>query len=207
MLKAKHHFFVYPFFQRFTLVKMRRTFHQVNLHGNFEDKNKAVMVIANHVSWWDGFWLMYINLKVLKRKFHFMMLEEQLRKHWYFNLTGGFSVRKSSRSLLESITYARELLQNPNNMVLMFPQGDIQSMHEQNIIFQKGIERILEKSDHTVQLLMIANITDYFSHPKAQLDIYMEEFSGTSFTQDQIQKSYQAFYNRSLEHQKRRANA
>ena len=207
MLKAKHHFFVYPFFQRYTLRKMRKNFHKVEIHGQFEDKNKAVMVIANHVSWWDGFWIMYLNLKVLHRKFHFMMLEEQLRKHWYFNLSGGFSVRKSSRSLLESLDYSRELLSKTSNMVLMFPQGEIQSQHEQIIHFEKGIERILKDKEDEITLLMVANLTDYFSQPKPRLDIYIQEYREESFQLKSIQSAYQNFYNQSVEAQKRRANA
>ncbi len=74
------------------------------------------------------------------------MLEEQLRKHMYLNKAGGFSVRKGSRSIVESLGYTAELLNDKNNLVLMFPQGRIESMHKQDFVFEKGIEYVLKKA-------------------------------------------------------------
>ena len=74
-----------------------------------------------------------------------MMLEEQLRRHWYFNYTGGYSVKKHSRSALESIDYTAELLTDPGNVVLLFPQGEINSLYKDTFVFEKGIERMLKK--------------------------------------------------------------
>ena len=81
--------------------KSKGILNRLNLLVDFNDRNLPVLLISNHISWWDGFWAMYINLKVLKRKFHFMMLEEQLRKYWFFNYTGGFSVNKKSKVFLK----------------------------------------------------------------------------------------------------------
>ncbi len=54
-----------------------------------------------------------------------MMLEEQLRKRMYLNKSGGYSVRKGSRSILKSLDYTAELLKEKKSLVLMFPQGKI----------------------------------------------------------------------------------
>ena len=72
------------------------------------------------------------------------MLEEQLKKNWFFQYTGGYSIKKSTRSVVESLNYTAELLENNKNLVLMFPQGKIQSMHRSEFVFEKGIERILK---------------------------------------------------------------
>ena len=79
MLEAKHHFFFYPFFQHYSSWKIGRNFHEVKVIGTFDDQQLPILLLANHVSWWDGFWIMNLDMKVLKRKFHFMMLEEQLQ--------------------------------------------------------------------------------------------------------------------------------
>ena len=82
------------------------------IKGAFSYSGNPVLAIANHISWWDGFCLMHLNLKVLNRKFNFMMLEVQLKKHWYFQYSRAYSVKKKSQSVISSIAYTAELLQH-----------------------------------------------------------------------------------------------
>ena len=122
IIKAKHHFVIHPIFKLFSRVMINNHFSQIAVIGNVDvTSNRSILLLSNHSSWWDGFWHLYLNMKVFKKKFHFMMLEEQLKKHWYFNYTGGFSVKKSTRSAVATIQYSAELLSHPNNLVLMFP--------------------------------------------------------------------------------------
>ena len=124
MLTANHHRFIYPFFQYYTEYLLKRRFHSVQIFGDFEDRGLPVLLIANHIGWWDGFWAMHLMLKVLHRKFYFMMQEDQLLKYRFFNQTGAFSIRKSSREALQSLSYASSLLEEPSNMVLMIDYWD-----------------------------------------------------------------------------------
>jgi 1-acyl-sn-glycerol-3-phosphate acyltransferase len=202
ILKAKHNWFIHPFFKRYAVWIIKRHFKTIRLIGRFEDKNLPIILISNHISWWDGFWAMYINLNMLKRKFHFMMLEEQLQKFWFFNYTGGFSVNKKSKSLLETISYTHELLQNKENMVLIFPQGEIQSMHNQKIEFEHGLERILKNLEGKVQLVFLVNLVDYFSSPKPGIYFYLREHAGSDFNTTAIQIAYNRFYEQCIENQK-----
>ncbi len=202
ILRAKHNFVIYPFFKRYALWIIRRSFSKVQILGSLNDKNKPVLLISNHISWWDGFWAMYLNRYILKRRFHFMMLEEQLRKFWFFNYAGGFSVKKNTRSMVESLNYTAELLNDSKNMVLMFPQGEIESMHQQNFVFEKGIERVLEGKDNKVQIVFMANLVDYFSQPKPCINIYIQEYSDQPLNFEAIEKSYNQFFARSIEKQK-----
>ncbi len=163
MIRASHHSILFPFFRNYVLWKMKSSFAGTEIIGNVPDKGKSILWIANHMSWWDGIWVLSVNEKTFRRKFHFMMLEEQLRKNWFFQFTGGFSVKKGTRSVLQSLNYAAELLQNPQNMVLMFPQGEIQSMHQRKFSFEKGIEKILQKAPKEVQVIFHVNFVDYLS--------------------------------------------
>ncbi len=201
IIKAKHHFFIYPFFKYYTLRIIKRNFHAVKINGRYEDKDLPVLVVANHISWWDGFWLMYVNLKLLHRRFHFMMLEDQLRKHWYFNYSGGYSIRKKSRGIIESLRYSAELLQSPRNMVLMFPQGEFRSLYEQKAHFNKGIERILHYCKNNIQIIFVANLVDYFSHQKPVLFINIDEYQGESKKIKDIEMSYNDFYTKAISSQ------
>ena len=202
MIQAKHHAVIYPIFRLLTRYLMNHKFHSVHIEGDFEDTGKPVLVIANHVSWWDGFWILYLNIKVLRRRFHFMMLEEQLKKHWYFQYIGGYSVKKKTRSIVESIGYTIELLRDNGNMVFMFPQGEITSMHNHDIKFEKGAQRIVDGSSDDVQVLFMANFIDYFSDPKPNLYMYLQKLSGQELKESTVESAYIKFYIQSLNTQK-----
>jgi len=154
------------------------------------------------MSWWDGFWAFYVNHKIFNRKYHFMMLEKQLRKYWYFNYTGGYSVNKGTKSVVETIRYTLGLLSNPENMVLIFPQGKIQTMHRQTFQFEKGIEHILKEKEGKVQIMFMANLVDYFSAPKPIVNCYIQEYEDLSYSLESIQNQYNGFYGRCVEAQK-----
>lgn len=200
MLKSRHHFIVYPFFQHYTRYLLRTRYHTVSIENHFADNGNAVLLIGNHVGWWDGFWAMYLNLKVLKRKFHFMMLEAQLMRYRFFNYTGAFSVNKGSRSVVESIRYASDLLNDSKNMLLMYPQGRLHSMYEHHFQFEKGIERMLKNRERKVQVVFSANLVDCFTEPKPSLSIYTENYEGAC-TVEALEHAYNDFYARCLENQ------
>jgi len=182
---------------------LKKRFNLIRTIGDFKDSGKPVLVIANHFSWWDGFWLMYLNLKLIHRKFHFMMLEEQLKKHWYFQFAGGYSVKKKSRSVLESLKYTDRLLKDPKNMVFIFPQGEIQSQHSSTITFEQGVQRIIEKLTDEIHVVFVANLLDYFSHPKPSLYMYIETHNSQQLKSGSVESKYLRFYMQALSKQKK----
>lgn len=202
MIKAKHHVIIYPLFQWLTRLLLKRNFHSVAIEGEFKDNGHAVFVIANHISWWDGFWIMYLNLKVIRRRVHFMMLEEQLKKHWYFQYTGGYSIKKKTRDIMESLNYTIEILNHKENMVFMFPQGRIQSLYNDAMEFEKGVERILKNTLPDTQVLFVANMVDYFSDPKPNLFIYLKTTPAKILAKFPVEQEYNRFYAQATEIQK-----
>lgn len=202
ILKAKHNFIIYPFFKRYSIWLIKRNFCSIRVIGDFQEKNLPVLLISNHMSWWDGFWAMYLNVKILKRKFHFMMLEEQLRKHFLFNYSGGFSINKKKRSVIESLNYTADLLNNSKNMVLVFPQGEIQTMHNQNFQFEKGVERILKDKAEKVHIVFMINLIDYFSSSKPGVYIYIQEYNDSIMDLGNIQNKYNEFHKKCIKNQK-----
>jgi 1-acyl-sn-glycerol-3-phosphate acyltransferase len=194
ILKAKHHFLLDPFMRFYVIWKMKRSFHSFNIREKVKDKGLPVLLIGNHISWWDGIWALHVNRKLFNRKFHFMMLEVQLRKNWFLNYTGGFSVSRNTRQVIESIQYAAELLKVNQNLVLFFPQGEIESMHQLQFSFQKGIERILQSVNCEIQVVFLVCLVDYFSHVKPEVNAYLHDFTGKGKTTE-IQKEFNSFYN------------
>jgi 1-acyl-sn-glycerol-3-phosphate acyltransferase len=202
ILKAKHNAVIYPFFKWYIRFKINRNFIPVKITSEIIEKNLPVLLITNHNSWWDGLWVEYVNQRIFKRKYHFMMLEDQLRKFWFFNYTGGFSVRKNSKSIIETLDYTRQLLTNKNNLVLMYPQGEIQSMHEPVFKFERGLEYILKKMENPVQVVFMVSLVDYFSNPKPGLFLYLKEFDGMDFKTETILLKFNKFYVDCVEKQK-----
>lgn len=196
--KTTHNFFIYQFFQFYSLWKTKRNFRHTYLNGTFIDRDLPVLVISNHFSWWDGFWVVCLNYKIFRRRFHFMMLEEQLKKNMFFTKTGGFSIKKGSKSIVETIDYTAQILSDKNNMVLMFPQGEIRSMHTGEIKFEKGLEHIIKKINGKIHLFFLANILDYFSSSKPGLYMYFREYAGESFSTEILQQEYNRFYSECL---------
>ena len=141
---------------------MKRHFGTIKVIGEFQEKKLPVLLISNHISWWDGFWAMYFNLKVLKRKYHFMMLEEQLRKYWFFKKLGAYSINPANPiSTARTLNYTRELLLSPQNLVVVYPQGVIQSPNSKFITIKEGLQKLLDKNKSEVQVLPLAVKFEY----------------------------------------------
>lgn len=193
-MKVRHHFLLYPFFKLYIKWQLKRNFHQINLLGAVNDEDKAVLVLANHYSWWDGFFLLHLNEHVFKRKFTFLMTEKELDKHWYFKYTGGISIRKGSRSTIKSLKYCAELLNDPQYFMLIFPQGKFESMHKNHLTLEKGFDTILNQTKQTVQLIFVVNLIEYFSKVKPSVFTYYLQFQYKNKTVLEIQQAYHDFY-------------
>jgi len=130
-----------------------------------------------------------------------MMLEQQLRKYWFFNYTGGFSVNKNSKSIIETLNYTKDLLNDNKNMVLLFPQGEIESMHRQTFKFEKGIERVIKDKEGKIQIIFMANLIDYFSSPKEGLYMHFSEYEKSDWSAATIEAGYNRFYQQCIDNQ------
>jgi hypothetical protein len=199
IIKSKHHIFYYNYFRYFYCKwKIRQYFSKVNLYGEYHEKNLPILVIANHVSWWDGIWTMYLNIERFNRKFHFMMLEDEIKKDKVPNLVGGYSIRKGSRSIIESINYTAELLSNTKNMVLLFPQGKIESSFISSVQFENGFNNILKKINSNVQIIFLVNLVDYFSNMKPILYMYFREYPNMNINAEKMKSDFNSFYTESI---------
>lgn len=194
LIKARHHVIIYPFFKIYSAWIIHRHFGRIEMNKNYESTDLPVLLLANHFSWWDGFFALYWNIRNIKRKFHFMMLEEQLKKFIFFNGIGGFSIRKNSRSILNTLNYTSELLRDRQNMVLLFPQGKIESAYTTKYHFEAGIGRIIEKVGNPVQILFMVNLIDYFSNRKPGIYIYVSEYLDQKRDTASIQEAYNIFF-------------
>lgn len=196
ILKASHHPIIYPFFKGYSLWKIKKNFHKVIIKGRITDKDQSVLIIANHLSWWDGFWIMYLNLKIFHRRFHFMMLEEQLKTRLFLSKSGGFSIKRGARSVVETLNYTIQLLEDKKNLVFMFPQGEIQSLQTRKFRFEKGVEHIISRSKGKTQIVFLINLPEYYSNPKPTLFMHLYEYLPDD--KSSAEKAYQDFYDATI---------
>lgn len=200
MIHSNHDPLTIWFFDLYFRLCMFFQFRGIEIHGEVPDKGKSILLLQNHFSWWDGYWSFYLSKRVFKRKFHVMMLEEQLRKRMFINRCGAFSVRKDSRELIESLHYAAALLDDPNKLVCLYPQGQIQSQHRSPVTFESGASWILKQSKADVQVCFCVSLVDYFSQPKPVVHFHLKYYEGAK-TNQALEKAYNEFRNQCIKNQ------
>ncbi len=72
--------------------------------------------------------------------------------------------------------------------MFFFPQGKIESMFKSPVIFEKGIERILDKAPDVV-LIFCSTLIDYSKFRKPTVRLYLSQYRGETGLQN-IQEAY-----------------
>lgn len=199
MIKANHSPFHKWLMNSYINYILRCDFHEVIYTNTLQPDNRSILLIPNHFSWWDGFFAWRINQQILKKNFHIMMLEQELSKRLFFSRVGAFSVNLQSRSIIDSIDYAANLLSNPNNMVTMYPQGKLGSQHLWEVQFRKGIERILQKANNT-RVVLAVFLVDYYGNRKPTVTVRLKDYNG-SFSMHEIENAYNSLLMESIQNQ------
>ena len=201
MIKAKHNPLIYGFFRWFTRISIARNFREVNINGEVDVRNHSVLLISNHVSWWDGFWALYLNMTQFGKTFHFMMDESELRKRFLFSYSGGFSITKHGKSMLESLRHVSQLLHNVHNMVLIYPQARLHSSQCRKITFKKGLDRIVTQLPESSKIVFLVQLTDYFQFPKPTLYLFIKELDTKTLSTQTLETLYQDFFDACIQQQ------
>lgn len=126
-----------------------------------------------------------------------MMLEEELQKRLFLRGLGVFGVKKGSRDAIRSLQFSKELLKQHENMVLIFPQGKIESHHKHLFRFEKGIQKLVD-SEADFNIVFVASLIDGFYEKKLAASLYMKNVSIKSDEKLDLEKSFNAFFAESL---------
>ncbi|MBE0673605.1 MAG: lysophospholipid acyltransferase family protein [Bacteroidales bacterium] len=179
MIKADHRWFFVWFIKLYTAVNLKLYFRKVVIDGDLDLPSELpVLLVGNHFSWWDGFFAYYLNEKVFRRKFHVMMLEEQLLPRMFLNKAGAYSIKKASRTVIESINYSSELLSARGNLVVIYPQGEIESQYNFPVRFERGIERIIRNARGDFSIVFYTAFVDWFSSKRPVLTFRLSRYEG-----------------------------
>lgn len=174
------------------LVKLR--FHELVFEPIDIDPNKSILLIANHFSYWDSLILFVVNQRLLRKKFHVMAKEDTEAPLWFVKYGGVFTVKRGSRDMLKSLDYAAGLLNDPQNMVLLFPQGKLHANFVERVNFEKGVMRIVDAAGGKCQIIFAAAFIQYLQHKRPTATIYLQTAPAGPLTFEQLQSGYQKFF-------------
>jgi len=199
MIKANHSAFHKWLMNNYINYILRCDFQDIVFTNTLQPDNRSILLIPNHFSWWDGFFAWRINQQILMKNFHIMMLEQELSKRMFFSRVGAFSVNLNSRSIIDSIDYAANLLANSNNMVTIYPQGKLGSQHHWEVQFRRGIERILQKANNT-RLVFAVFLVDYYGNRKPTVTVTLKDYEGCSSLHE-IENAYNSLLKDCIQNQ------
>lgn len=176
---------------------LQRNFHQINFNKVNIDPDKPVLLLANHYSWWDGFIYYHLNKVLFRKNPHVMVLEQTLKNWPFMRYLCAFSIRKGARDMPASLSYAAGILNKPENLLLLFPQGKLYSNFIDDIDFQKGLNVILEKASANFQCILAAAFTENFAQKNPSVSVYLKVLNIPGITGEDVGRAYQEHYNES----------
>jgi len=195
MIYPKENRLLYYILRVYVRYILKMHFYKINFNAVNIDESKSVLMIANHFSIWDGLLLYWVTKRGLGKKFHVLLLEDTQIKQPMLKYGGAFSISKRSKSIIESLDYAAQLLNDPQNLVLIFPQGKLHSNFVTEVQFEKGVMKIIAKAADKFQLVYAATFIESFQYKKPTANIYLSNHTNCTFENiEALTHHYQQHY-------------
>lgn len=158
MLAANHSNIANFIFRRYLKHLFKKNFDSISIIGNLPDiSNKPILLLPNHISWWDGFFVHYLNDIHFKRKMYLMVIEETLVKYKFFLKLGAFSIDKSKpKEVIKAFDYAAEILKNNNSLLGIYPQAELVPALAAEIKYRNGLELLFKKVNSEYDIVLMA---------------------------------------------------
>ena len=169
MIRAQHRRWADIIFQPYLTWLFKRHFHEIQLFGKLPEipDDLPLLLLPNHSTWWDGFFVYLLNKRLFRRTTYLMMLEAQLTKYKFFAKIGAYSIApEHRRSIVESLEYTVELLNRKTSLVAIFPQGQLLPWDQRPLGYKRGVEWILRKYGKPVTLLPLAIRTEFLGEKR-----------------------------------------
>ncbi len=165
---------LYPFFfwwgALFVSIFLKSRFNKIKVNSITLNPDHSYILMCNHFSFLDGFLVYNLTHKLFRKKrLHIMVMKRQMEKNWWLRYIGCFSIDPGKRSIEETFDYTSELLAIPGNVVVVYPQGNMESTHIRTIHFGDGLNQIVPQIKGKCQLLWSSNIMEYFESTKPSL--------------------------------------
>lgn len=160
-------------FELFFLPWMRRRVRAVRVAGlpHALPDGVPLLLVANHVSWWDGFVLREIHRRLRpSAPLYTVMLDRELRRLPWFRRLGAVGLDPESpisvAHLLRDLRARRR--ERPDCVVAFFPQGRIWPSHRRPLGFRGGVEAFARHLAPAV-VLPVGLHMEPLSHPSPTL--------------------------------------
>jgi 1-acyl-sn-glycerol-3-phosphate acyltransferase len=109
-------------------------------------RDRPLVMVANHTSWWDGFLLRDIHRALRPgAPMYTVMHASELRRHPFLRWLGGVPLEPgspgSTRALLR--TLSTNVAEKPDASIIYFPQGSIWPAWRRPLGFRRGVETLI----------------------------------------------------------------
>lgn len=169
MIKAEHSKIARMIFIPYMNLLLKKHFSNFFIVNEFPKipADAGLIITPNHISWWDGFFAEYAFSKYTDRKIHLMMLEEQLTKYWFFRKVGAYSINpKNSKSVIETSAYTKTTVENSENYVVLYPQGEIEPFEKKPLSIKRGLKYFIDRIQNDFYVLPAGFKIQYYNEKK-----------------------------------------
>lgn len=157
--------------------------------GDLPSNHLPVLLISNHLSWWDGIWVWQHNRRFWKRTFAVPVLAKSIRKWQFLTHLGALPLARG-RALHVQCSAIRQACSAPNDLLLFFPEGRIRRAAPGAHFFQKALlERFLQQSP--LQWVMLYQAVVTAESPRAEVFHFLEPISASSV--QELEQAYAQF--------------
>ena len=159
MIKADHKKWARWLYDFYVPRLLKSNFQHFYLTNDFPQipADEGLVITPNHFSWWDGFFIDYTLKHFSTRRIFMLMLEEQLKRYWFFQKVGAFSINpKNPKSIKETFDYISVVVSDPKNVLLFYPQGEIEDYVKRPLKVKEGLKTILNITSAKINILPAA---------------------------------------------------
>ena len=113
-----------------------------------------------------------------------------MKRYWFFQKVGAFSINpKNPKSIKTTFDYIIEVVGNPKNVLLFYPQGEIEDYVKRPLKVKEGLKTILNMTHSKVNILPVAFKIKYGNTKKPDLLVRF----GESITSSKAKEDFNLF--------------
>jgi hypothetical protein len=199
MIPAQHKIWADIIFNSYLNRLYRKHFHSLSILGDIPEvkPDLPLLLLPNHSTWWDGFFVYTLNKKILHRELYVMMLEQQLKRFSFFTKVGAFSIDPGSfEGVKMSLQYANHVLSERKNVLLcLFAQGVLSPWFKRPLEFQRGVEKIVKNYGKKINILSLGIKALFLEEQHAQVffrfgscdQVDKDSFKGVHYYEEQCE--------------------
>ncbi len=155
-----------------------KRFNKLKIHEVEIKPNTSYLLLCNHFSFWDGFLAAYlvkhtIGKAAIVNTINFMSVKKQIQMNPWLRFMGSFSVSPGKTSSGKSVAYAAEKLSTPGNVLVLYPQGNLESCHIREIEMKDGINALVPQIKGDCQIIWSSNLVEFFESLKPSINFHL----------------------------------